>query len=230
MKLTKSQLKQIIKEELESTIEEGALGDWVRSLAPKWEKFLWGKSKVSTFDPASEKEEPKYTIVFQTPLTEEAEIWDPGESRPGIPAWNEAGKIYRPVEIIRHPTGLAIKGAYDEDELASEIAAIQDLSKKVNGVNFIVAYETTPEALKIVQMGERPAVNAVLENPKFNSPRKSALGKATGGGAWPQAIPDASPLGGDTAPLQRIAERERMLKQIIKEELVQVLRESQRAA
>ena len=217
MKLTKSQLKQIIKEELESTIEEASWRD------------LPNEPEVTGIA-AGEREATAYKIIFQTPVSAEADIWDPGKKKHGIPRWRRDTadpKIYWPDAIP--PSGLAVEGPYDEDEMRREIAAIEDL-KRVDGMNFIAAYELNTNPLKIVKVGDPSAVNAVLKNPKFNSPGKSALAMATGTASWPQAIPDASPLGGDTAPLQRIAERERMLKQIIKEELVQVLRESQWAA
>jgi len=218
MKLTKSQLKQIIKEELESAIEEAS-----------W-RALPNEPEVTGIA-AGEREATAYKIIFQTPVRTEADIWDPGKKKHGIPRWSRgpaSPTIYWPDAIP--PSGLAVEGPYDEDEMRREIDAIKDL-KKVDGTNFIAAYEVNTDPLKIVEVGDLSAVNAVLENPTFNSPGKSALAMATGTASWPQEYrPGASPLGGDTEPLQRIAERERMLKQIIKEELVQVLRESQRAA
>ena len=204
MKLTKSQLKQIIKEELESTIEEGALHD-----------FLWGKSRVSTFDPAGgEEEETEYTIVFQTPSRTEIreppdgpDIWDDGRPMP---------RLGRPADVA--PSGLQMEWAIGAKQLNSKIEA---LPSQISGVNFIVAYET--ETRKIVRTGAANAIKAVLDNPVFNKTTGSPLYKwSSDEGPPPDWAPQIEP---PTRPMKK-----RKLEQIIKEELVQVLRESQRAA
>jgi len=201
MKLTKSQLKRIIKEELESTIEEGI------DLPP--EPKVTGVAAGKT---------PEYTIIVQVPWnSKKTAIWDDGEPYPGL----ERARVAA--------SGLELLRAHNEEDMDRKIAAINRLKLKPEGVglNFIAAYKTSSSGGRIrpTRLGAPEAVHAVLTNPMFTNAVSSPVYKWSSPG-----LPELRGLEPEAWEKQLATMREGMLKQMIKEELAQVLRESQRAA